>query len=157
MTLLSGLFDWIFYPITNFLLPSWSLIVISFIITLLSTLAYKFLTNQKELKSLKEDMKILREEQKKHKDNPDKIGTITQQMMEKNHKVMKHSMRPMLFTLIPILLVFTWLKETFLPAGDLFSWGFKIWPWGAGIGWLWTYIISSVIFSTIIRKLFKIH
>ncbi len=157
MTLLSGLFDWIFYPITNFLLPSWSLIVISFIITLLSTLAYKFLTNQKELKSLKEDMKILREEQKKHKDNPDKIGTITQQMMEKNLKVMKHSMRPMLFTLIPILLVFTWLKETFLPAGDLFSWGFKIWPWGAGIGWLWTYIISSVIFSTIIRKLFKIH
>ncbi len=157
MALLSGLFDAIFYPITNFLPPRWALVVISIIITLLSTLAYKFLTNQKELKTLKEEMKVLREEQKKHKDNPDKISAITQQMMERNLKVMKHSMRPLLFTFIPIILIFSWLKVTFLPAGDLFSWSFSIWPWGHGIGWLWTYFLASIIFNMIFRKLFKIH
>ena len=157
MALLGGLFDWIFYPITHYLPPSWALIVISLIITLLSTLAYKFLTNQQELKLLKEEMKALREEQKHYKDNQEKMSQITQHMMEKNLKVMKHSMRPMLFTLVPILLVFTWLKGTFLPAGDLFSWGVKIWPWGTGIGWLWTYIVASIVFSLLIRKLFKIH
>ena len=157
MALLGGLFDFIFYPITNFLSPRWALIIISVIITLLSTLAYKFLTNQKEMKSLKEEMKTLRDDMKNHKDDAAKVSQINQQVLEKNLKYMKHSMRPMLFTLVPILLIFSWLKVTFLPAGDIFSWSFSIWPWGTGIGWLWTYLLSSIIASMIIRKLFKIH
>ncbi len=157
MALLGGLFDWIFYPITYILSPRWALVVISLVITALSTLAYKVLTNQSEMKVLKEEMNNLRKKMKESKDNPDKMSAINQQMMERNLKYMRHSMRPMLFTFIPIILIFSWLKVTFLPAGDLFSWGFSIWPWGAGIGWLWTYLLCSIIFNLLIRKLFKIH
>lgn len=157
MALLGGLFDWIFYPITHFLSPRWALILISAIITFLSTLAYKFLTKQDEMKVLKEDMKKMREEMKQHKENPEKMTAINQQVMEKNLKYMKHSMRPMLFTFVPIILIFSWLKVTFLPAGDLFHWGFNLWPFGPGIGWLWTYFLASMIFNMAFRKLFKIH
>ena len=157
MVLLGGLFDWIFSPLTHTLPPQWSLIIISFIITLLTTLSYKYLTNQTEMKLLKEDLTRLKGDMKKHRDSPEKISTVNKELMEKNLKYMRHSMRPMLFTFIPIIIIFSWLRATFLPTGDLFSWGFRLWPWGTGIGWLWTYLLSSIIFSTLMRKLFKIH
>ena len=157
MAILAGFFDLIFSPITNNLSPRWSLIVISFIITLLSTLAYKYLTNQTVIKAMKEEMKVLQQQVKLHKDDPEKMKETNKTLMSKNLELMKHSMRPTLFTFIPIILVFSWLRETYLPAGDIFSWGFHIPLFGQGIGWLWMYIITSIIMSILLRKALKIH
>lgn len=157
MALLKGLFDTIFYPLVHYLPPRWSLISISFLITLLITLSYKVFTNQHLMKTLKEEIKQLQKEIKDHKENREKLSELNQKAMSKNLELMKHSMRPTLVTFIPIILIFSWLRATYMPTGDLFSWGFSLPIWGPGIGWLWTYILSSLIFSILLRKALKIH
>jgi uncharacterized membrane protein (DUF106 family) len=102
-------------------------------------------------------MKLHQQEVKAHKDNPEKMTEANKKLMSKNLELMKHSMRPTLFTFIPIILVFSWLREVYLPAGDIFHWGFSIPLFGPGIGWLWTYILVSVIMNILLRKALKIH
>ena len=44
------------------------------------------------------------------KDNPEKMTQVNKQLMEKNLTYMKHSMKPMLFTFIPIIVIFGWMR-----------------------------------------------
>ena len=48
----------------------WNLILMAFIITGIITLAYKFLTDQKLMKELKDEMKSMQKEMKEFKNNP---------------------------------------------------------------------------------------
>ena len=93
-------------------IPSfWAILIISFVITLLTTLVYKFTTDQKKMKKLKEDMK---EYQKKikylSKTDPQKAMSIQQEAMKQNMEYMKHSFRSTLYTFIPIIIIFGWLN-----------------------------------------------
>ena len=94
---------------------------------------------------------------KNHKEDKEKFAEINKKAMSKNLELMKHSMKPTIFTFIPIILIFSWMRTTYIPTGDLFSWGFQMPFFGVGIGWLWTYILSSIIFSIALRKVLKIH
>jgi len=141
--------NWFFDSIFGYLI-GWNkfvaLIIISFILTLLITLVYKFLTDQHLMKSLKEEIKSHQEESKNHKDNPEKLIQIQKEAMEKNMKLMMHSMKPMLFTFLPIIIIFGWLRTTYTD-----------WTGPLGLGWIWVYIISSIIFSMTLRKILKVH
>jgi uncharacterized membrane protein (DUF106 family) len=154
---LDSFFNSIFGPLIKAVGYRWSLVIISFILTLLITLAYKVLTKQELMKSLKAELKLLQQELKKVKDHPEKFTRINKQLMEKNLQYFKQSLKPMAITFIPIIIVFGWMRKTYLPTGDLFSWGFSIPFFGTGFGWLMTYIVTSIIFSIIIRKLLKVH
>ena len=154
---LDGFFNWAFGPLISLLGFRWSLIAISFLLTLFITLVYKVATNQNLMKSLKAELKDLQKEVKKLKDNPEKMVKVNKQLMEKNLQYMKHSMKPMLFTFIPIIIIFGWMRNTYLPAGNLFEWGFSLPLFGTGFGWLMTYILSSIVFSMIIRRMLKVH
>ena len=157
MAFLKGLFDILFYPLVHYLPSQVSLILISFLITLLITLSYKWLSNQQAIKSLKDEIKLLQEELKKNKDDKDKFAEINKRAMSKNLELMKHSMKPTIFTFIPIILLFSWLRVTYLPSGDIFSWGFKLPLFGTGIGWLWTYLLTSLISNVLLRKALKVY
>jgi len=150
-------FNWVFGSIINNLSPFWSVVVISMILTLLVTLAYKFLTNQQEIKKLKGESKELRKQMKDHKENEDKRLEIQKKSMEKSLKMMKQTMRPALFYMIPLLIVFSWLRNTFKGSGELLSWGFSIPLLGSGFGWLGVYILTTLIFNGIARKLLRVH
>lgn len=144
------MFDSFFNYIFGFLI-NWNkfiaLLIISFILTLIITLIFKFLTDQHLMKTLKEEIKLSQQEAKNHKDNPKKLIEIQKQAMEKNLKLMMHSMKPMLFTFLPIIIVFGWLRNTYT------GWSSPI-PY---MGWIGTYIIFSLIFSISLRKLLKVH
>lgn len=95
-----------------FKIPSfWAILIISFVITLVITLVYKFTTDQKKMKKLKEDMK---EYQKKirtlSKENPQKAMGLQQEAMKHNMEYMKHSFKSTLYTFIPIIIIFGWLN-----------------------------------------------
>lgn len=150
-------FNWIFGPITNNLSTTWSILVLSFIITLFITLAYKFLSNQTEIKRLKDEAKELKKEMKTTKNDPEKLMQIQKQSMQKSMETFRHSMKPMFFYMIPLLLVFGWMSKTFKGAGELISWGFYIPLFGTGFGWLGTYVLSTVLFNLILRKILKVH
>lgn len=81
----------------------------SFLVTLISIFAYKFFTNQAEMKQLKTDLKDHQKDMKKHKGNQKKLMEIQKKSMEKNLQYMKHSFKPMIFTFLPIILLFGWL------------------------------------------------
>jgi len=121
----------------------------SFILTALVTLVYKFVTDQKLMKEIKDEMDSLRKEMKQFKDDPERMMTIQKQVMEKNMKYMLQTLKPTLVTLIPILFIFGWLREYYLGLGD----PAVLW----GLGWIWVYIIFSIVFSLGLRKLLKIY
>jgi uncharacterized membrane protein (DUF106 family) len=135
----------------------WSVVIISFIVTLMTTLVYKFLTNQKEMKELKENMKAFQKQVKENKHDVEKVKNIQKEMMAMQMKYMRHSWKPMLYTFLPLILIFGWMRATFNSGIDVLSWGSNIPLFGTGLGWLGIYIISSIIFSTILRKYMKVH
>ena len=152
-----GFFSAMFTPLINWFGAAAAVIILSFLLTALVTWIYKLVTNQVLMKQMKDELKMYQDQMKEHKENHEKMMEIQKKAMEKNLQYMKHSFKPTLFTLVPLLIIFGALRTTFMPFGDLFNWGFYIPLFGTGISWLGTYILSSIIFSIVIRKLFKIH
>ena len=131
--------------------PLGGLIVITFIMTLVVTLIYKYATDQEVMKSIKEETKEIQKKIKSLKDHPEQVMKHNKELMEKQLAMFKQSLKPMIITLLPVLLLFTWLRTTYTPIveeqGKLFI----------GLGWLGTYILFSIVFNLILRKLLKVH
>ena len=107
---LEGVLDPLLSPLLS--LPSWAaILVISAVITVITTLAYKYLTDQKRMKALKKEMKEYQKKLKKlSKEDPKKAMALQKEMMGKNMELMKHSFKPTLYTLIPLIIIFGWLN-----------------------------------------------
>ncbi len=127
--------------------PLSGILLISFILTFIITLSYKLLTNQKALKAIKDEVKELRNEMKEFKEDPKKMMELQKRSLQKSMEQMKYTIKPMLFTMIPLVIVFGWLRSTYASYGDLIF----------GLSWIWVYIISSVIYSLILRKILRVH
>lgn len=123
--------------------PKTAVLIISFIITLFVTIVTHFLTDKELMRRIKEKQKGLKEEMKKHRDNPEKMMEINKQMMEDFPHQMKQSMKVMVVTLIPLLIFFNWARTIFATTTLASS-------------WIWWYIGSSIVFSMILRKVFKL-
>ena len=137
-------------------MPLLSIIVFSFLITLVLTFMYKFLTKQEELKELKERVKKIQEEMKAEKDQ-NKLMELQKEMLKLSAEQMRHSMKPMIITFIPLLLVFAGLRSLYAKIGDIIPWGADLPIVHTGAGWLLCYIFLSFAFSLILRKLMKVH
>ncbi|MEM3112803.1 MAG: EMC3/TMCO1 family protein [Candidatus Pacearchaeota archaeon] len=123
--------------------------LIVFIITLVTTLFQKYATDQKTLKEIKDEQKILQEEMKKFKDNPEKVLELQKKQFEFIPKTMQLTMRPLIYTGIPIVLFFRWFSDYFDELGNP-----KLFVY---FSWFWFYLLASIIFSIILRKIFKVH
>ena len=121
--------------------PKLSIIVISFLVTLAMTLVTKKFTNQNRMKELKDIQKACQIKLKDNKGNPEEMGKIQKEMMACSMELMKHSFKPMFFTLIPLLILFWWIRGIYTP---LLS------------SWIWWYIGTSIISSMILRKVLKV-
>lgn len=86
-----------------------SILILSFLITLVMNLVYMWVTDQKEMKRLKKRLKDMQKKMRSEKDNPKKMMSLQKKMMDLNFTYMKKSMRPALYTFIPIILVFGWM------------------------------------------------
>ena len=89
--------------------PAMTILVLSLIVSVIITLAIKFFTDQTLMKSLREELQTLQKQMKDLRNNPKKMAAVNSRVMEANMKYMTHSMRPTLFTFIPIILVFGWM------------------------------------------------
>lgn len=121
-------------------------------ITLLITVVQKMTVDQNVMRELKADSKKLRKEVKALKDNPEKFQQHQKKMMELSMKQMKMSFKPMMYYMIPLLLFFTWLRNIMT---DVIVLRPPVWPWE--MGWLGTYILLSIFFSMIFRKILKVN
>jgi len=106
------MFESILNPIFGPLLglpPFWAVLIIAFVIALLITLVYKWMTDQHLMKSLKEEIKSFQQQMKEFKHDPKKVMEIQKRAMQTNMKYMMHSFKPTLITFLPIIIIFGWL------------------------------------------------
>ncbi len=101
--------DPILEPFLN-IAPIWSIIIISFVLSIFITLVYKFMTNQELMKQMKDDIKNSQKRAKELKNEPQHAMAVQKKAMETNMKYMMHSFKPMLITFIPLILIFGWLN-----------------------------------------------
>ena len=118
-----------------------SIAVVSVIVTLVATLAHKWLTNQEHMKSLKVRQKEIQKELKGCKDACT-MKELNGELMKITGVMMKSSFRPMFVTIIPFLILLWWLRSVFTPV--------------MGSSWIWWYIGFSIVASIILRKILKV-
>ncbi len=118
------------------------------VISLITTIIQKYGTDQETLKELKKEQKIMQEEMKRVRNDPEKYLELQKKQMkempETFMKTLRLSMRAMVYTAVPLILLFRWFQDYFTAAGNPMFFGF--------LGWFLFYLIFSVVFSAIIKK-----
>ena len=109
MAFLDPVLNPVLQPLLN-MSPFWGVVILAFVITLIITLAYKYLTNQSEMKRLKEEQKESQKRMKELRNNPEEMMKVQKAAMKKNMEYMKHSFKATLITFIPIILIFGWMN-----------------------------------------------
>ena len=121
MSFIDPLFNWLL----NFK-PFIAITVISIFFGAITTLVYKFASNQKKIKELKDEQKRLQKKIKSiPKTEPEKIMKLNSEMMKISGPLMKETFKPTMWTLIPSLLILTWMAASLAYApisqGSMFS------------------------------------
>ena len=105
--------------------PLLAMVLVSLLISVLITVIYKYTTDQNLMKRLKEEMKELQKQTRELKDNPEKMMEVNRKAMESNMKYMTQSFKSTLYTLLPLLLIFSWMSNNFayesIQPGEQFS------------------------------------
>jgi uncharacterized membrane protein (DUF106 family) len=175
-----GVLNAIFNPILaidpNPANPALTVLIIAFIVSLITTVANKYLVDQDELnekqKAMQEFNKELREAQKRG--DGKKIAELQAKqadMMKDQTAMMTDQFKPMIVTFVPIILIFFWMRTSaihnlviILPKtvywvtltplwhviGSFLYGGKATIPYG--IGWLLWYMICTFGMSQILRK-----
>jgi len=89
----------------------WAVIILSFLISLIITLVYKYTTDQNLMKQLKDEMKELQKELKGLRGSPERAMQVQKKLMQINGKYMMQSMKSTLYSFIPIILIFGWMNS----------------------------------------------
>ena len=114
---------------------------------LMTTLVYKYFTDQEAMKNLKEEMKAIQEEMKNSKNDAAKVMELQKKSFSKMLESFKHQIKPMLITFVPFIILFPWLREAYTIYEDIFL----------GMGWFGTYFVFGIAFNIILRKILKVH
>ena len=123
--------------------PKISIVLFSLAVSLFITIINYFILDKKKMRDLKARQKELQKQMKEYKDKPEKLAEINKELISHMGESFKHSFKPMLITLIPLLILFGWLRGVYAET-DISG------------TWIWYYIGSSLIFSIILRKIFKL-
>lgn len=124
--------------------PRSSIVIISLVVTFISMLITRGLTDQTLLKSIKERQKEIQKEikEKKYSANDKRFLNLQKETLELSATMMKHSFKPILVTIIPFFILFYFLKKFYTPL--------------IGGSWIWYYIIPSILISPLYKKVLKL-
>ena len=156
--------------------PALTVLIIAFIVSLITTIANKYLVDQDALNEkqakMQEFNKELRDAQKRGDGKKmAELQAKQAEMMKENTAMMSEQFKPMIVTFVPIILIFFWMRTSaihdlviILPStvywvtltplwhvlGSFFYGGQATIPYG--IGWLLWYMICTFGMSQILRK-----
>lgn len=139
--------------------------IISLLVSALIIAITNRIVDQKRMKELKAKtasyQKKIKTAQKKR--DLKKASALQKEMMKYNKEMMGMSMRPMMYTMIPIIVIFTWLRQYdylndfIAQQGYLVALPFTLPKFGSTLGWLGWYILCSFPMSVLLKKIFKIE
>ncbi|HIG95154.1 MAG: hypothetical protein QT05_C0026G0010 [archaeon GW2011_AR13] len=121
--------------------PEASILIIAFLVTLVMTLVTKKFTDQNRMKELKKIQKACQIKIKDAKGDMQKQAKINQEVMACTMELMKHSFKPMLITMIPIILLFSWVSGVYTTVLK---------------GWFWWYFGGAIVSSIALRKVLDV-
>ena len=180
MGMVYGALNTIFNPIlamdpnpTN---PALTVLIIAFIVSLITTVANKYLVDQDEMNEIQAEMKEFQNELRDAQKRGDgkrvaELQAKQPELMQRQSKMMSNQFKPMIVTFVPIILIFFWMRSsaihnlviilpqtvywvTLTPVwhfiGSFLYGGKATIPYG--IGWLLWYMICTFGMSQIIRK-----
>lgn len=131
-------------------LLSWNLTlgmtIIVFLLSLFMTIVQKYTTDQKTMGEMRDEQKRLQQEMKKFTPGSKEHTELNMKSMKFIGPMFKMSMRPLAYTAVPIILLFRWFQDYFAVVD------FKFWIFS----WFWFYLLGSIIFSSILRKILKV-
>ena len=125
------------------LYPQASIVIISILVTLAMTLITKYFTDQNRMAELKKIQEACRIKLKEKNLKPEDMSKINSEMLECSLQLTKHSMKPLLFTAIPLIILVGWLRGVYIETTIAKT-------------WLWWYIGAGVASSLLSRKIFKV-
>ena len=126
---------------------TYGFLILIFIITVIMTLAQKYLTDQDTMREMKAEQKKLSQDLKQLDPTSPEYKEMSMKSLQFVGPMMKISMRPMMYTGVPIILFFRWFMDTFTALGSPKFWIFS---------WFWFYLIMSIIISSVLRKVLKV-
>mgnify|MGYP001591357041 CR=1 FL=1 len=121
--------------------------ILVLLLSVFTTIIQKYATDQKTLREMKEEQKKLQEDIKKLEVGSKEHTELSMKSMKFIGPMMKLSMRPIIYTAIPFILFFRWFTDYFALV-DFKFFGF--------LSWFWFYLIGSIIFSSVLRKILKV-
>jgi len=142
--------------LTTFVPPVLEIFIVAAILSLVMTLAYIKLTDQAVMHEMKAEIARLKKKMGANRRDPEKLQAIQKEMMPLNMKYFKLSMKPTLYTLLPFLLIFMGLSSVYGEAVIIGPWSFSIPLIGNSLEWIGTYIIFSLVLTTMFRKGLKV-
>ena len=126
--------------------------ILTLILTFFIVVVYKYTTDQEALKKLRDDNIRIKEEMKTYKDNPQKLMELQKEQLKKAFfEQFKHQLKPMIITIIPMGIVFIYLREFYSNSGN------PVLIFRVTYGWIIAYIGFSIIFNGMLRKLLKVY
>ena len=124
----------------------WGLTILVLLLSFFMTLIQKYTTDQKTMREMREEQKKMQEEMKKLQVGSKEHTELSMKSMKFMGPMLKMSMRPIVYTAIPIILLFRWFSDYF----TLVDFKFLI------FNWFWFYFLGLMIFSSILRKILKV-
>ncbi|MDP3992242.1 MAG: EMC3/TMCO1 family protein [Nanoarchaeota archaeon] len=121
--------------------------ILILILSVLMTLIRKYTTDQKTLREMKEEQKKLQEDIKKLEPGSKEHTELSMKSMKFIGPMFKLGLRPIIYTAIPLILLFRWFTDYFALV-DIRFFGF--------LSWFWFYLLGSIIFSSILNKVLKV-
>ncbi len=137
---------------------------VSSLISVFIVLVTSKVVDQREMKALKAKISQGQEKLKAAQKKGDlkQAKKLEKEALRRSSEMGRKSMQPMFYTMIPIILVFTWLRNyDYLVAiaeqGYIVLLPFALPVFGDKLGWLGWYILTSFATSPLVRKLLMIE
>lgn len=138
-------------------LPAYQeIFIMSVGLSLLMTLASKFLVNQQEMKKAKKDMEFYRERASRAQKAGDlkKSNEYMSEMLKASQRQFRHNMKPMMFSFIIVIVAASWFGTAYADAMILSPVSIPF--LGNELNWFWWYLLIVLPFSTVFRKLLDV-
>ncbi len=126
---------------------TYGMLVLVLLLSVFMTLIQKYTTDQKTLREMKEEQKKMQEDLKKLEAGSKEHSELSMKSLKFVGPMFKLSMRPIIYTAIPIILLFRWFTDYFSLVDFKF---FGV------LSWFWFYLLGSIIFSSVLRKVFNV-
>jgi len=132
--------------------PVVEILVISFLAATFSRLVYIKTVDKKKVEELREKIKKVKEKLKKMRRGTKAYTELSEKQLNLSLELFRLELLPSFLTFLPLLLLFLFMKSRYQNVPAFVVLPFSLPVIGNDIGWLLTYLISYMIFSSVMRR-----